>query len=154
MNKTISLACRIRQECVKMGPEMINLLGIGVGIDQPQKNSVWSPPKFKLSYFCISLNVARKFFFPLANSLLYCKIRQRQILFCDNAKCDVLSSNSMTPNSTPWFQIRLPQILCGVPISKTPSSVSPNSVVHKFILSNSNSVPLHGIQEQQIQHLN
>ena len=40
MNKTISLACRIRQECVKMGPEMINLLGIGVGIDQPKKNGV------------------------------------------------------------------------------------------------------------------
>ena len=40
MNKTISLAYRIRQECVKMGPEMINLLGIGVGIDQPQKNGV------------------------------------------------------------------------------------------------------------------
>ena len=144
MNKAISLACHIRQECVKMGPEMIKLLGIGLGIDQPKKNGVWSPPKFKLSYFCVSLNCGSQ----------YCKIRQRQILFCDNAKCDVLSSNSMTPNSTPWFQIRLPQILCGVPISKTPSSVSPNSVVHKFILSNSNSVPLHGIQEQQIQHLN
>ena len=37
VNKAISLACRIRQESVKMGPEMINLLGIGLGIDQPKK---------------------------------------------------------------------------------------------------------------------
>ena len=40
MNKAISLACRIRQEWVKMGPEMINLLGIGLEIDQPKKNGV------------------------------------------------------------------------------------------------------------------
>ena len=108
-----------------MGPEMVNLLGIGLGIDQPKKNGVWSPPKFK-TYFCISLNCGSQ----------YCKIRQRQILFCDNAKCDVLSSNSITPNSTPWFQICLRQILCCVPISITPNSVSPNSEVHQFLLSN------------------
>ena len=36
MNKAISLARHIRQECVKMGPEMVNLLGIGLGIDQPR----------------------------------------------------------------------------------------------------------------------
>ena len=55
----------------------------------------------------------------------------------------------ITPNAMSWhqtvshqilprgFKIRLHQILCCVPISMTPTSVSPNSVVHQFMLSNS-----------------
>ena len=51
MNKAISLACHIRQECVKMGPEMVNLLGIGLGIDQPKKNVRVVPAKIQVILF-------------------------------------------------------------------------------------------------------
>ena len=60
------------------------------------------------------------------------------------------ANHVVTPNSLPWFQIRLHQILCCVPISITPNSVTPNSVGHNFFYSYKSN----GIDRELYNHVN